>query len=464
MGLDGQRSNGQRERRADRGATDRIERLLLLLSGAGGLVLCAILAVLHALHPSAPSPFSRVEKEFTLILRQVMIGGGLAGAALIAIALAAPRSRWVGYAVTPISRAILVTGCLAFALGLTEVALFITYRDVQVGGDGTPSGFTFYRHYHLNSRGFRDLERTVEKPPGTFRILALGDSFTFGAGVRDADDVYTRVLESRLAARSMSRIEVINLSKKGWSTEQERRAMRNEGWDYSPDLVVLGYYLNDPETEEIKKALAEASRSARILPYPYGKFLYAMSFTYYITERKLMSMFPSRFGYEFPWEERDYYVHIHNPENLAAHRRILAGLVDDIQGREIPIVILIFPQMFLANDDPYPYASMHAHVKELAESKDVLVVDLLDTLRASSLKRFTVSRFDDHPNVEVHRVAAERLFAELTAHGLVPVPGRERNEHGSAQASATAALPVMTHPPSRSRPGLAFGNAGVGPP
>ena len=42
----------------------------------------------------------------------------------------------------------------------------------------------------INSHGFRDRERTLEKPPGTWRIAALGDSVAFGWGV-PTEEVFT---------------------------------------------------------------------------------------------------------------------------------------------------------------------------------------------------------------------------------------------------------------------------------
>lgn len=50
---------------------------------------------------------------------------------------------------------------------------------------------------HINAHGTRGPEFQIEKPPGTFRILSLGDSRTFGWGVAD-EDTYSRRLEQLL--------------------------------------------------------------------------------------------------------------------------------------------------------------------------------------------------------------------------------------------------------------------------
>src|SRR5262245_60035299 len=50
-----------------------------------------------------------------------------------------------------------------------------------------------------NGLGFRDHEFTVDKRPGEYRILAVGDSFTIGSGVA-LDDTWPQVLERLLQA------------------------------------------------------------------------------------------------------------------------------------------------------------------------------------------------------------------------------------------------------------------------
>src|SRR5262245_7988462 len=48
--------------------------------------------------------------------------------------------------------------------------------------------------FQINSLGLRGPETSANKAEGTFRILCLGDSFTFGAGVRE-EDTFARRLQ-----------------------------------------------------------------------------------------------------------------------------------------------------------------------------------------------------------------------------------------------------------------------------
>lgn len=94
-----------------------------------------------------------------------------------------------------------------------------------------------------NSRGWRDLDRKVEKTKGVFRVLVLGDSNTF-APLVDDEAMYTRVLERKLNESGI-RAEVMNFAYGGWSTDQQLEALVNEGLAYKPDLVILQFCGND---------------------------------------------------------------------------------------------------------------------------------------------------------------------------------------------------------------------------
>lgn len=102
---------------------------------------------------------------------------------------------------------------------------------------------TYGRPLTINSRGLRDREYAFAKPAGTKRILALGDSYTWGYGVGD-EELYTEVLE-RAAARDGRAVEVLNAGVSGWGTDQEYLFFREEGIRYEPDIVVVTFFFND---------------------------------------------------------------------------------------------------------------------------------------------------------------------------------------------------------------------------
>lgn len=77
------------------------------------------------------------------------------------------------------------------------------------------------------------------KPPGEFRILMLGDSFTLGYATRAADS-YPQVLDRLFEARPIGRpVTVINAGVPGYGPWQEHIFLRERGFPLEPDLVLL---------------------------------------------------------------------------------------------------------------------------------------------------------------------------------------------------------------------------------
>jgi hypothetical protein len=123
-------------------------------------------------------------------------------------------------------------------------------------------------HVTYNSAGWRDLEHTIKKPKGSFRILVLGDSFMEAYSVELNESFHRRVED---LARSIGRdIEVINLGVASYGTLQEYLVFQDIGRQYKPDLVLLGFFVaNDVMNNSLElEAMLGAERPQRIArPY-----------------------------------------------------------------------------------------------------------------------------------------------------------------------------------------------------
>lgn len=98
---------------------------------------------------------------------------------------------------------------------------------------------------HSNSQGFRDLERTAEKPSGVRRIVLLGDSMLAALQV-EFDEIFPRLLEQRLnAEQAASRWEVVNLGIGSYSPILEYLLLKEKGLAYRPDVVLLEFFPRD---------------------------------------------------------------------------------------------------------------------------------------------------------------------------------------------------------------------------
>jgi hypothetical protein len=113
-----------------------------------------------------------------------------------------------------------------------------------------------------NERGFRDVRRfDYAKPADTLRVLSLGDSQTQGYEVKQ-EATFSAVLERYLRGRGV-KAEVLNAGVSGFSTAEELAFLENEGYKYRPDVVVLGFFVNDFE-DNLKAGLFTLDRGQLI--------------------------------------------------------------------------------------------------------------------------------------------------------------------------------------------------------
>lgn len=95
----------------------------------------------------------------------------------------------------------------------------------------------------INAQGFRaDREVSPVPPPGVLRVVAVGDSFTFGQGV-EVEDSYPALLERRLGG--VREVEVINLGVAGYGVDQQLLMLESRGLRFRPRVVVLGLHTPD---------------------------------------------------------------------------------------------------------------------------------------------------------------------------------------------------------------------------
>lgn len=108
------------------------------------------------------------------------------------------------------------------------------------------SDLIFPHHIKINSQGLRGQEININKQKGSFRIVILGDSFTFGSRVNDAE-TFPFQLEtlSEGGRKAGKRIEVINAGHDAYSTREEYEYFMERGAHLHPDMLILAWFPND---------------------------------------------------------------------------------------------------------------------------------------------------------------------------------------------------------------------------
>ena len=199
--------------------------------------------------------------------------------------------------------------------------------------------------YRINALGLRGPETTLDKPAGVKRVAVLGDSVAFGYWV-DEKDAFPRQLEAMLGAGG-ARVEVLDFGVPGYNLDQETEALRAKALEFSPDLVVIAFCLNDLEgvfSYELGLVQDRSSRSRTLL----GRAREAL-----LRHSLLFSWIEYRFS---ELEARRQFVRARNPmdaavdaEAVAHQERVLdaklAVLRALLSPRGIPGLVVVFPVM-----------------------------------------------------------------------------------------------------------------------
>jgi len=90
-----------------------------------------------------------------------------------------------------------------------------------------------------NRKGYRGKEYEHARQPGQRRVLMLGDSLAFGYR-QEVEETFSYLLDTR-----HDDIQVINMAVQGYGTDQALIKLEREGLDYSPDMVLLHFCLDN---------------------------------------------------------------------------------------------------------------------------------------------------------------------------------------------------------------------------
>jgi lysophospholipase L1-like esterase len=126
-------------------------------------------------------------------------------------------------------------------------SLFSPYNRLPFNGEKDGKRYTWGHAVENNRFGFRERDFATPKPVEVYRVMVLGDSLTWGAGLA-IDERYTAIAETLLnKALPKQRFEVLNFGIPGGPTTRERDLLQTLKQQVNPDLIVVAFCLNDPQ-------------------------------------------------------------------------------------------------------------------------------------------------------------------------------------------------------------------------
>lgn len=297
------------------------------------------------------------------------------------------------------SKLLVLLLALVVAFSAAEVSLRIFWRPDYLNPAYLRDDLTWLsRNVVLNNFGYRDREFSLQKNNETFRIYSLGDSYTYGWYINDADAAYPKLLERKLKNQfGDTKVEVINAARPGFNLAAEVERFENEGILFRPNLVTIGLNAQDLATREY--------------PPHFTKNKLLASFKLY--QLVFGNLERARVARMTDQEIKETYAD--GSEQLVKAEKLLAklkGLTDSI---EADLVMIIFPQYNPSQPDGiYRYPQYHEQLAKLGEKYQIKVVDLLTLFNAQQDRRkLVLNPIDPHPSKLTNELAAEYLLQSI---------------------------------------------------
>ncbi len=317
----------------------------------------------------------------------------------------------------------------------------------------------------ISKQGLRNEIVKTPKPKDAFRILALGDSFTFGWGV-NLEDTWVKMLENKLQIPG-KKVEVINAGMSGADLMLEMQICRAYKWRFDPDLILIGFYaaddlyqntariqseklaskitsffiptlsrLNQPiidksalylsEDDKPQKSSNLWSRNANIMTAKYPEILKV------IDPKILPDFLKGKINpvmVEFALMDRQYLIKILDTENrktaLSAFEKSLAGMKNDCLGK-IPAVLFVIPPNHMISKIYFPNQQalgfhtdermlsldLDSELKPITEKSGLKYISALSYLRNFSCNDCYYA-WDSHFTKKGNEIIADFLSEEL---------------------------------------------------
>jgi len=272
--------------------------------------------------------------------------------------------------------------------------------------------------YRSNSLGLRDSEVSDPKPRNEFRILSMGESTTWGQGVR-VFETYNEVLQKKLnAAAQDRRFEVINAGVGAYSLFQSYLYFTYRGHELKPDMVLLYHERNDflPAGVWDRRnfffdvAWTDKERYDERRPYLWLlSALYHSRLYLWARNRSVESRYDPK---------KDPFRYSSTKVLFRADHRDRRLALDQIRlvCRDLGITLVIIHPMY----DRWPRHRQNCLLERYTEQHRVPFIDLHELVDAKAHgEKFWLD--GSHPSALGHRVYAQAIYDYLVKKGLVPL-------------------------------------------
>jgi len=268
----------------------------------------------------------------------------------------------------------------------------------------------------INSHGQRSEDYALEKEPGEFRVMALGDSLTYGPGVSN-EHTFLSVAQADFRAKPPAEgsVRLVNTACNGYSTVHYLRWMETQMDTYDPDLMLVCLFIGND--------MCIATRQTLFNPVPWPSVTRNTAFGHYLLEnhRPLLTRWAQALAGDdeptllepIPAELRKY---LNVPEGKLGYdektqlwRHSLGHMermLEIAKERDTPIACLLIPQSHMVSkDNDFPLLGW---LRRAVQRMGIPVIDLVEPLQPLGMEGW--HPYDPgHLNVEGHAAVGAAL-------------------------------------------------------
>jgi len=260
--------------------------------------------------------------------------------------------------------------------------------------------------YKTNSLGIRNKEISKGKQENCLRVLAIGDSYTWGDGLSE-DKLVTTKLENLLTKESTGKIEVINAGICGYNTEDEYHQLTRLFPVYQPDLIILFFFTNDLLARDSSGIQTDWKANFNMFMRENSKFY---AFLYYLWLNSEIAVpdliLPS-----------DYFNLDDNKSGWVSLKNYFLKIKDYCRSNKAGFIFVVIPT--LTNlDENYPYMELNNKVNEFVKSNNVPFLSYYELFSGYEPKELWISLENVHWNDKATSLAADELAKFVLKNGF----------------------------------------------
>jgi lysophospholipase L1-like esterase len=297
---------------------------------------------------------------------------------------------------------------------------YVHKRSWKSAWDGT--------YYEINARGWRGPEYEPKFTDDEFRVVAIGDSTTFGKSV-DEHECWPRQFEALLARElgPAHKPMVGNLGVNGYASNDYVDALVGEGLEVKPQLVVVAYCLNDfPNVlQKIDAKVFQNDGNLRAkIPNGlrdqlghFALFRFARA-TYYEWNRARDLETAERLASEIGEGGGA------PTDRILAERERLKKIVDESTAIGAHVIVFLIPYESMVYLDGYA-PGPNTTLREMAEPLGAAFIDMPERFRAAAretapMRKLFVRGDRYHPDPQGYALVAAAVYETARARGWLP--------------------------------------------